>query len=78
MKMKIQMHQKYDELTGFLAGLVGGGLTIHLMDITWKDIFNNAGQLVWVGFVALFTGLMGVLGKHVASSIIKRYKNRKK
>lgn len=77
MKIKILMHEKYDEITAFISGLIGGVATIHIMDITWNDVWNNAGQLIWVGFVALFTGGMGVLGKHLVTLLIKRYKTKK-
>lgn len=68
--MKV-MEQKYDELTAAISGIVGGFISIHLMGITWQTAWEYLGQLLWVGFIALFTGGMGVVGKHFVSKWLK-------
>ena len=68
------MHEKYDELTAFISGIIGGSVTIHIIGISWQDILSNVSNLLWIGFVALFTGGMGVLGKHIVTKILKRKK----
>ena len=68
------MGQKYDDLTGFISGLAGTTLAINLAGITWQSAWESFGQILWLGFIALFSGGMGVLGKH----LITKYLNRKK
>ena len=68
------MQQKYDELTGFIFGTAGGFGAVNLLGITWNTAWQNVGQLLWVGFIALFTGGMGVLGKHLVTKWLKRKK----
>jgi len=70
------MEEKYDAITAFFSGIIGSALAIHfeLAQINWASIFENAGHMIWLGFVALFSGGMGVLGKH----LITKYLNRKK
>lgn len=71
------MEEKYDKLTGFIGGILGGGFYFHFMDLTWEQIWSNALNLVWLGVVALFTGGMGVLGKHLVSQYLLKRKNKK-
>lgn len=59
-----------------VSGIAGGGLYITLGKIDWQVLFNSLGSLLWLGFIALFSGAMGVLGKHLASKYLKR-KNKK-
>jgi len=68
------MEQKYDDLTGFISGLAGTTLAINLAGITWQSAWESFWQILWLGFIALFSGGMGVLGKH----LITKYLNRKK
>jgi len=71
------MNERFDDLTGFLSGLIGAALAIGLMDITWNIAWENLGRLLWLGFVAGFSGAMGVLGKHLISRLLK-YWNKKR
>lgn len=72
------MNQRFDDLTAFLSGLVGAILAINLMDITWDIAWENLGRLLWLGFVALFSGAMGVLGKHLISKLIRLWNKKPK
>lgn len=59
----------HEEAAGIIGGLLGGIGAIHFMGITWETAWSSLGHLMWVGFVALFTGAMGALGTH----LVKRY-----
>lgn len=64
-----------EEAAGIIGGLVGGISAIHLMGITWETAWSNLGHLLWVGFVALFTGAMGALGTHLVKKYIIKNKS---
>lgn len=68
------MKHPIDDIVGFFSGLFGGSVAAWVMGITWQNAWESAGKLLWLGFVAMFTGGMGVLGKH----LIQRYLKRKK
>ena len=67
------MEHNNDGLIGFLSGITGAGFAAHLLNITWDTAWQNLGQLLWLGFIALFSGAMGVLGKHMVGKLIKKY-----
>jgi hypothetical protein len=68
------MKHPIDDIVGFLSGFAGGGLYAKLMGITWYTAWENLGQIIWIGFIALFSGIMGVIGKHLATKYLKRKK----
>lgn len=71
------MNYNTDDIIAAGSGLVGGLVTTVLMDITWQSAWENLGHLLWVGFVAMFTGAMGVIGKHLIDKFLKRKKKPK-
>lgn len=71
------MIQKYDELTAFLSGIAGSLLAINLAGITWETAWANLGNLLWLGFIAMFSGAMGVLGKHLINKLMRRKSKNK-
>lgn len=66
------MEQKYDNITGFISGIFGGIAYINFANITWETAWESIGHLLWLGFIALFTGAMGVAGKHLITKWFKR------
>lgn len=74
--MKTAMEQNNDNLVGFISGIAGGVTYLFFAGITWVTAWENVGNILWLGFVALFSGVMGVLGKHWAGKYLKR-KSRK-
>jgi len=72
--MKAIMKHPIDDIIAFVSGTFGGSLYMVIAGITWQSFFDSALQMLWVGFVAAFTGAMGVVGKHM----IGKYINKKK
>lgn len=68
------MEQKNDTLVGIISGILGGSIYANFADITWQTVWANAGHVLWLGFIALFSGTMGVIGKHWAQKYLKRKK----
>lgn len=69
------MHNVSSEgLTGAIFGYIGGSGAAYFLGITWKTAWENLGGLLWVGFVALFTGAMGAIGAH----LVKKYLLKRK
>lgn len=71
-----QLKHPADDIVGCVSGLFGGVLYIHFAGVTWQNAFENIGKLCWVGFVAFFTGGMGILGKHVVQKYILKKKKQ--
>jgi hypothetical protein len=72
--MKQTMKHPVDNIIGFFSGIAGGGAYAMFANITWRSILDNAGQLMWMAFVALVSGGAGVIGKHLADKYLKRKK----
>ncbi len=68
------MKHPIDDVVAFFSGLFGGSMYAFIAGITWTSLFENALQLFYLGFIAAFTGAMGVVGKH----LIGKYLNKKK
>lgn len=62
-----------DWITGIIGAIVGLFST-SLMNITWQELFENIWHFLGVGLIALFTGAMSVVGKHLIEKLIKRKK----
>lgn len=63
-----------DDIVAFVSGIAGGSAYLKIAGITWQDAWQNIEHLLWLGFVAMFTGAMGVIGRHL---IIKYFKKKK-
>lgn len=44
------------------------------IEITWNDVRDHAINLVWLGVVAVFTGILTVIGKYIGERVIKWYR----
>ncbi len=66
-----------EELAGIIAGILGGLGSIHLMGITWETAWADLGNILWVGFVSMFTGAMGALGAHLFKKLFIKKKINK-
>lgn len=73
-----EMKHPSDDIVGFLSGLLGGTVCVHLANFTFDDIWSNAVNFMVLGITAMFTGGMGVLGKHLVQKYIMRKKNKSK
>lgn len=71
--MKLAMNSMNDTVAA-LFGIVGGIITSLIMGITWQNAWENAGNLLWLGFVAMFTGGMGIVGK----KLVEKYWDKRK
>ncbi len=69
------MKHPVDDVVAFFSGLTGGSIYAWIAGITWSSFFTSAGQLLWLGIVAMFTGGAGVLGKHMVTKLIKKLKS---
>lgn len=65
------MKHPIDDIIGFISGLFGGGI---YLAINWQRVWDGVGNLLWLGVIAMFSGAMGILGKHLASKYLKRKK----
>ena len=75
--MKSTMKHPIDDIVGFFSGLFGGSVYAFIAGITWQNAFDSLGKLLWLGFVAMFTGGMGILGKHlVQKHLLKKDKKQ--
>jgi hypothetical protein len=70
--MKAQaMKHPIDDIVGLVFGIAGGGIYAKLMGITWQFAWQSLGHIIWIGFIAVFSGAMGVIGKHLATKYLK-------
>lgn len=69
------MKHPIDDIVAFFSGVTGAGIYSAILGITWTDVVHSAGQILWLGFVAMFTGGMGVLGKHWVTKLLKKRKS---
>ena len=65
-------HSKWDNTIGFFSGIFGGSMYVKFAGITWQSAWESMGHVLWLGFIALLSGAMGVLGKHLAQKYLKR------
>jgi hypothetical protein len=72
--MKAEMRHPIDDIIGAISGLFGGSLYLWFAGINWHTIYENAGKMVWLGFIAFISGAMGILGKHLMDKYLKRKK----
>lgn len=69
-------HISGEDISGAVFGFLGGAGAVHFMEITWQTAWENLGSLLWVGFVALFTGAMGAVGAHLVKKYLLKRKNK--
>ena len=67
-----------EKMIAWICGMAGGCLAYanaHLMFIDlWGTIQDKLLSILWAGFVAFFTGAMGVLGKRMIEKLFKKKK----
>lgn len=71
-----EMKHPSDDIVGFLSGLLGGTLCVHIANLTFADIWSNAANFLILGVTAMFTGGMGVFGKHLVQKYLLHRKNK--
>ena len=70
------MHYNPEDLIVGVAGAIVGVLTSFFLGITWQIVFESVANLIWLGFVALFTGAMSVVGKRLIEKYYKSKSNK--
>jgi len=68
--MKAIMHfNKIEEWVAWIFGITGGCIAYAnmpiLLHLDWSFLLTSIFKLLWTGFVALFSGAMGVVGKRL-------------
>lgn len=67
----------WEQISGVVWGLIGGRIGMYIMGITWDRLLSEGGHVLWLGFIAFFTGAMGALGTHLAKKYIINKKQNK-
>jgi len=72
----MNIHSGVEKTIAWICGMAGGCLAyakahLFMMDI-WGTLQDKLVSIVWAGFVAFFTGAMGVLGKRAIEKLFKR------
>lgn len=67
-----------EKTVAWICGMAGGCLAyvkahLFLMDI-WGSLQDRLISIAWAGFVAFFTGAMGVLGKRAIERVFTKRK----
>jgi hypothetical protein len=72
MKTSSEMKHPIDDIVAFISGLGGSSIYAWVCGITWESAWDSTAKLLWIGIVALFSGAMGVLGKHLMGKLFKK------
>lgn len=65
-----------DYIVGGIGAAVGL-IATNLLGVTWQTFSDSVTHLVWVGFIAFFSGIMSVLGKKAIEKFMDKMKRKK-